>query len=72
MSPYDDEGPFSDKITIGELGLLPGQQILYIFDFGCEWRFKIEVLEKKDEPGPSSPVICERKGKSPEQYPEWE
>ena len=72
LSPYDDEGPFSDKITIGELGLLPGQQILYIFDFGCEWRFKLEVLEKKDEPGPLSPVIRERKGKSPEQYPEWE
>ena len=72
LSPYDTEGPFSDKVSIGELGLLPGQRVLYIFDFGSEWHFKLEVLEKKDVPGPLSPVIRERKGKSPEQYPEWE
>jgi len=71
MSPYSGEGPFSNHVSIGELGLLPGQQILYIFGIGSEWRFKLEVLEKKDEPGPPSPIIRERKGKSPEQYPFW-
>ncbi|KYK33613.1 MAG: hypothetical protein AYK18_04605 [Theionarchaea archaeon DG-70] len=66
-----DEGPFSNRVSIGDLGLQPGQFILYIFDFGHQWQFKIELLDFSSEPGPPSPVIGERKGKSPEQYPSW-
>ena len=66
------EGPFADNVCMGELGLFPHQQFLYIFDFGDEWHFKVEVLEIRDDEGPSAPVITERKGKSPEQYPYYE
>ena len=68
-APEVNEGPFSDQISIGDLGLYPGQLFLYIFDFGDEWQFKIEILDFNSEPGPPTPVILERKGKSPEQYP---
>ena len=69
-APQNTEGPFSDRVCIGNLGVLPGQRFLYLFDFGDEWHFKTEVLEICDKPGPPSPVITERKGKSPEQYPD--
>ncbi len=68
-APEVNEGPFSDQVSIGDLELFCGQLFLYIFDFGDEWKFKIEVLDFNSEPGPPTPVIRERKGKSPEQYP---
>jgi hypothetical protein len=72
LAPQDEEGPFADQVCMGELGLLPGQWMRYIFDFGSEWHFKIELLEITSDAGPPSPVITEKKGKSPEQYPSWD
>ena len=71
-APRDTEGPFSDQVRIGDLGLHAGQRFLYLFDFRDQWHFKVEVLEITSEPGPPSPVITEKKGKSPEQYPLYE
>jgi hypothetical protein len=67
--PECDRSPSADQVCIGDLGLHVGQQILYLFDFGDEWNFKVVLLDIKSEPGPSSPVIVEQKGESPEQYP---
>jgi hypothetical protein len=72
LAPQDSEGPFVDQVLIGELGLVPGQLMKYIFNFGSEWHFKIEILEIIDNKGPDSPVITEKRGKSPEQYPSWD
>ncbi|MHB1127346.1 MAG: plasmid pRiA4b ORF-3 family protein [Bacillota bacterium] len=72
-SPGDDQGPYVNKVRIGELGLEPGQEILYLFDYGDEWCFKVR-LEDKSEEGPRllKPVITARAGESPDQYPMWE
>ena len=68
-SPYDEEGPWVDEARIGELELFIGQNILYLFDYGAEWRFRVELEEiKTDYPKPLKPEIIERKGKAPEQY----
>ncbi len=66
--PGNDEGPYADKVQICELGLQPGQRFVYLFDFGDEWLFGIELLKITDEKGPSSPKIVEKKGKAPKQY----
>ncbi|MHA1363423.1 MAG: plasmid pRiA4b ORF-3 family protein [Candidatus Freyarchaeota archaeon] len=70
--PLDDEGPYVDEVCIGELGLYEGQEILYLFDYGDMWLFRVE-LEKIDAEGPKpeKPQIIEKKGSDPEQYPEW-
>lgn len=68
LAPEDDTGPFADQISIGDLGLVPGQWMLYISDFGSEWHFKIEILDITSDAGPPSPVVTAKKGKSPEQY----
>lgn len=70
-SPYEDEGPYVDEVRIGELGLFVGQNILYLFDYGDKWCFRLSLEEIRAEgPKPSEPRIIEEKGKAPEQY-EW-
>ena len=72
-SPYEDEGPHVDEVKIGELGLAKGQTILYLFDYGDEWHFNVTLEEiLQDKPHPKKPRIVERKGRNPEQYPDWE
>jgi hypothetical protein len=68
-SPFDDQGPHVDEVKIGELGLSVGQNILYLFDYGDMWRFRVELEEIHTEgTKPGKPEIIESKGKSPEQY----
>ncbi|MCL4441526.1 MAG: plasmid pRiA4b ORF-3 family protein [Firmicutes bacterium] len=64
--------PTADKVMIGKLGLSAGKQFLYLFDFGDEWRFTVKVEKFVHEITPFKPVIVERLGDNPEQYPEWE
>jgi hypothetical protein len=72
-SPYEDEGPHVDEVSIGELGLVKGQTFLYLFDYGDEWRFRVALEEiQQNKPHPKRPRIVESKGESPEQYPNWE
>ena len=68
-SPYDEEGPHVDDIRIGDLGLSEGQRILYLFDYGDEWRFQVTLEEiEKEGRKPSRPKIVEEKGRAPRQY----
>lgn len=68
-SPYDEDGPHVNQVRIGELGLYVGQKILYLFDFGDEWRFQVRLEYIRAEgPKPSRPRIVEKKGKAPNQY----
>jgi hypothetical protein len=72
-SPYDEEGPWADDVRIGELGLFIGQNILYLFDYGDEWHFQVELEEIRTEGlKPREPKISEKKGKAPEQYGDYE
>jgi len=58
-----------DEVRIGELGLLEGQCILYLFDYGDEWRFQIALEAiRKSGAKPRKPKIVEQKGKAPKQY----
>lgn len=51
-----------------KLGLEVGQEFLYIFDYGTEWRFKIKMEEYIDEKEIEEPIIIDATGESPEQY----
>lgn len=68
-SPYDDRGPHVDEVQIGGVGLSEGQRILYLFDYGDEWRFQVTLEEiRKVGPKPRRPKVVEEKGKAPAQY----
>jgi hypothetical protein len=72
-SPHDEEGPFAGEVMLGELGLYPGKTFLYLFDYGDEWEFKVEVEEiNSDKPLPISPKIVGKRGEAPAQYPDWD
>jgi hypothetical protein len=70
--PYMDEGPWADDVLIGNLPLRIGQEMTYLYDFGDNWEFEVTLeqvdLDKKIE----KPVLLERHGKPPKQYPPYE
>jgi len=68
----ESEGVTAEETTIADLGLYMGQKLLYLFDFGDEWKFDVELLSiDKNSVLPIHPVIIEAKGGSPEQYHRW-
>jgi hypothetical protein len=56
---------------IGKLGLKPDQKFVYVFDFRDDWRHEVTV-ESVEGPLESVeyPLILEKNGKSPPQYPD--
>ncbi|OOM59766.1 plasmid pRiA4b ORF-3-like protein [Clostridium beijerinckii] len=63
------EGPVAETTTIASLNLYKGERLLYLFDFGDEWKFNVELAEINEEaPVPLKPMIMESKGKSPHQH----
>ncbi len=60
--------------TIGQLGLIPRHKFLYVFDFGDQHKFAVQVgdLLPRRNNRTKYPRIVARKGKSPEQYPSRE
>ncbi len=68
--PYMEDGHlWADEFHIGDLPLNVGQSMTYLYDFGDNWMFKIQ-LEKIDPKNSKmkNPVILESQGKAPEQY----
>lgn len=70
--PFIDEGPWADEARVGDVPLRVGQTMTYLYDFGDNWEFNV-TLERID-PGRAveKPVLIERHGKPPEQYPSWD
>jgi len=77
--PYtrEDQGVFESNaqdastVSIGTLGLKKGQEFYYLFDFGDSWWHQITVEKTGEEADEGTyPGIVERKGASPEQYPD--
>lgn len=73
LDPRGEEPPFADEKNLEDLNLSVGQNFLYIFDFGDNWEFEIELLEIdiKTQKKFKTKLIAEQ-GENPEQYPDWE
>lgn len=69
---YDNFGhPNASKIRIGDIGLESGQRFLYLFDYGDEWTFTVEMEHIRElESVPFQPYLKIGKGKAPVQYRE--
>ncbi|WP_399538164.1 plasmid pRiA4b ORF-3 family protein, partial [uncultured Paenibacillus sp.] len=60
-------------VKVSDVSLYIGASMLYLFDFGDEWRFDVELVHiEEDAPLPLKPTIVESKGEAPEQYPLWD
>lgn len=70
--PSMDEGPWTDDLRVGAVPLRVGQAMTFLFDFGDNWEFEV-ILESVDpERAVKKPVILEKHGKPPKQYPRWD
>ena len=50
-----------------------GQEMLFLFDYGDDWRFVVEVLGiGSKEPGVRYPRVLKKVGTSPQQYDTWD
>ncbi|PSR21343.1 MAG: hypothetical protein C7B45_11215 [Sulfobacillus acidophilus] len=68
-----DDLPFNaDETTLGGIRLTVGQSFSYLFDFGDQWQFNLEVLDYlPDEPN-VNPTLVACEGSPPPQYPTWD
>lgn len=66
-SPNDDFGHAdASQIQIGAVGLMLKQDFLYVFDYGDEWTFTVEVDQiNADVQDLIHPYVKEEKGKAP-------
>jgi hypothetical protein len=70
--PLSDEGPFADEVVIGAVGMWEKQEILYLFDFGDEWCFKVALEKIIEGKAPlAEPVVVASHGEAPCQYNEY-
>lgn len=72
-SPNDDFGHAdASKIQIGAVGFITRQKFLYIYDYGDEWTFLIEVDDINENAEQIlNPYVQETRGEAPEQYSDF-
>jgi len=73
--PESNEPPFTDEFLIGDLSLSlkPGQSMTYLFDFGDDWKFNVQLLEiSSDNSLIDQPTILDSHGSPPSQYQNWD
>jgi hypothetical protein len=70
---FMDDPPYTDEFSVGDLPLKEGQTMIFLFDLGDNWEFKL-VLEEIQAPNRdlNKPTLLKSSGKPPEQYPEYE
>ncbi len=73
-SPYADSRSSAARVRIGDLGLRMKQRFLYLFDYGDEHHFEVQLVGiNPDAPREQYPRVVERHGKNPPQYGlDWE
>jgi len=81
--PWDDETEYASphaqgrsaaRVRIGDLNLRMKQRFLYLFDYGDEHHFEVQLVGVNPEaPKGKYPRVVERHGKNPPQYDlDWE
>lgn len=69
--PYlagETDGELADDVQIGELNMHKGVTMVFVFDFGANWKFDLTVEQVDDEPSATAPQVLEAQGEAPPQY----
>nr|HMQ29247.1 plasmid pRiA4b ORF-3 family protein [Chloroflexaceae bacterium] len=68
-SPWSDSARRTYQVSVGSLGLKAKQKFLYLFDYGDEHLFTLEVLQINPQaPRGNYPKVVAREGRAPRQY----
>ncbi len=71
-SPWSETKPYANEVTISELKLYHGKKFLYVFDFGDNWQFQIQLIQIDETTTPDKNIeMVESKGKGPKQYQDF-
>ena len=66
---YREGTYFSDEMRLGDLPLVEGESVKFLYDFGDDWNFTILIEQISDKPSRrSEPKVTGRSGKAPRQY----
>ena len=72
-SPWSDSNRHTHEVTSGSLNLKPRQKFLYLFDYGDNHEFDVQVRKiAPSAPKGNYPRIVGEQGKSPPQYPDYD
>ncbi len=68
-SPWSESPRHTHQVTLRTLNLKPKRKILYLFDYGDNHEFDVEVLAVNEQAATGTfPKIVGRKGRAPRQY----
>jgi hypothetical protein len=67
----DPDNALADEVAIGDLPLSEGMRLGFLYDFGDQWEFDIEVESLNSGPALKKPRVLEKHGKAPAQYGGW-
>lgn len=74
LDPKEAKGAKSvEKTNIGDVWKNIGDKMMFLFDYGDEWRFVVELKAFSEESANTEyPRVIKKVGQAPEQYPETE
>lgn len=68
-SPWSDAARHTHQVTLSELKLRPEQHFLYLFDYGDNHEFDVEVVRMNPQASPGAyPKVVAQQGRAPRQY----
>ena len=71
MEDGDSDAGSVERTTVAQVFRAPGKKMLFLFDYGDDWRFLIEVKALGEKaPKTRYPRLVASVGKAPEQYPD--
>ncbi|HLF27164.1 MAG TPA: plasmid pRiA4b ORF-3 family protein [Anaerolineae bacterium] len=72
-SPWSDARQHTHQVTLGSLNLKPRQKFLYLFDYGDNHEFDVQVRKHNPSaPQGNYPRVVDEQGKAPPQYPDYD
>ncbi len=65
---------FVNQVTVSEVFNRPEKKMLFVFDFGDEWKFTVEYLKQENPEGKVklAASVIQSVGDAPPQYPDFE
>ncbi|MDR3539258.1 MAG: hypothetical protein P4L71_22410 [Acetobacteraceae bacterium] len=72
LEETDSEAGSVKRTTVAEAFPKVGSKMTFLFDYGDEWHFRVEVLDRGTKAGRSLAKVLDGVGKAPEQYPEMD
>ena len=73
MEDADSDAGSVQKTAVSKAFAKPGKKMLFLFDYGDDWRFTVELAKLGEKiPGTRYPRLVGTSGDAPEQYPDMD